>query len=106
MRATLRKNGLKMITMSVKFHFGREHVIEVVRDHILFRTRQPYDKDETPTTRAGLLKMMRKAAHLHGTYYTYSAMTEEDTGIQKEEFDAATERATKIVDKAFPDLRA
>lgn len=90
-------NGLRMFTISVEFHVGREHVIDVVREHLLAER-------EIKGCRLEILRLVRKAAHQNGCFFTYAHSSEEDAGPEKEDFDATTVKAAAIVDKVFPDL--
>ena len=95
-KATLRKNGIKMLTIRVRFDFGYEHVIRIFIDLIL-------DQESLPTSRRAAINLISKACHAHGHWVTYRS--DEDCDHEKGKLLAAEAQAEIVANRLFPDLK-
>ena len=95
--ATLRKNGVKMLTFTVEFNISREDMIAVVGRHL-------YNQKPPPKSRRSTIQLAKRAAHENGYWLLVERTTDEDIGDDAEMINAADKAATLIVDKLFPDF--
>lgn len=92
-RATMRKNGLRMFTLSVRFNVGRDHLVEAVTENL-------GDETAPPRTRTEVMKMVREALFSFGHRASYRHHVDESVDLK-----AQYEQACEIVDRLFPELR-
>ena len=93
MKATMRRNGLMMLTLRLQFHVDRYDVINRVTEMIV------HDGEELPTNRNALMKLVRVHAERRGVY----AIIDVDDD-DRDEWDQVKAAVTDRVDELFPEL--
>jgi hypothetical protein len=95
MKATLRKNGDKMFTLTLKVHVGRDGLIQAVIIQLLLED----PNDPPPRSRKSVIEATRKGFERYGEGFWYA--TEKCDGEAE-----AREQATQIVERLFPELKS
>jgi len=96
MKATLRKNGLMMLTIKVDFNVDRERIILAVMLEMLRGGAEPKGRN-------GVIAIAQAACFNNGWWMAGEGDISEDI-YGEEESTKAKNRAAAIVDKFLPDL--
>ena len=95
MKATMRQSGERMFTFRTEFHIGHYDLETVLFQFMDDDGTQANWLEKMPTTRAGVIKVMRERLAESGPY---------NCGSRDEMTDEQDEAAEKIIRRLFPEL--